>query len=362
MMVKRIGVLTGGGDCPGLNAVLRAVVKTAMGKYNYEVIGFQDGYRGLVMNDFVRFKSGDVSGILDKGGTIIGTSNRDNPFNFRVERDGKFEYKDMSERVVDNLSMHKIDCMVMIGGDGTLTSARDFSRMGVKVIGVPKTIDNDLSATDTTFGFMTAVDTATDALDKLHSTAESHHRVMILEVMGRYAGWIALESGIAGGADVIVIPEIPYDIHKIAKKISDRKIAGKNFSIIVAAEGAKPLDGEVVVSRVLADSPDPIRLGGIGNKIADDLEKLTNVESRVTVLGHLQRGGRPNPFDRVLSTRYGVAAVELINEGKFGMMVGLQGNEIVPVSLEDAVGKLKTVQPDGELIRIAKSVGVVFGD
>jgi ATP-dependent phosphofructokinase / diphosphate-dependent phosphofructokinase len=361
-MVKRIGVLTGGGDCPGLNAVLRAVVKTAIMKYDCEVIGFKDGYRGLVMNDFVKLKSSDVSGILDKGGTIIGTSNRDNPFNFRVERDGKAEYKDMSERVIDNISMHKIDCMVLIGGDGTLTSARDFARKGVNVIGVPKTIDNDLSATDTTFGFMTAVETATEALDKLHSTAESHHRVMILEVMGRYAGWIALESGIAGGADVIIIPEIQYDINKVVQKINARKSEGKHFSIIVVAEGAKPVDGEVVVSKVIKDSPDPIRLGGIGNKLADDLEKLAGLETRVTVLGHLQRGGRPIPFDRILSTRYGVAAIELANQGDFGKMVGLQGNEIIPVSLEDAVGKLKTVPIDGELIRIAKSVGVEFGD
>lgn len=361
-MIKRIGVITGGGDCPGLNTVLRAVVKTAMVKYGIEVIGFKDGYRGLVRNDFVKFKPGDVSGILDKGGTILGTSNRDNPFNFKVERDGKVEYKDMSERVVDNISMHGIDCMVLIGGDGTLTSARDFARMGVNVIGVPKTIDNDLSATQMTFGFMTAVDTATDAIDKLHSTAESHHRVMILEVMGRYAGWIALQSGIAGGADVIIIPEIQYDINKIAQKISERNTAGKNFSIIVVAEGAKPVDGEVVVSKVLKDSPDPIRLGGIGNKIGDELEKLIGVETRVTVLGHLQRGGRPNAFDRVLSTRYGVAAVEFLTKENFGVMVALQGNEIKAVSLEEAVGKLKTVPPDGELVSIAKSVGVGFGD
>ncbi|HEX3030497.1 MAG TPA: ATP-dependent 6-phosphofructokinase, partial [Clostridia bacterium] len=203
-MVKRIGVLTGGGDCPGLNTVLRAVVKTAAGKYNYEVYGFKDGYKGLVLNNYIKFKPGDVSGILDKGGTILGTSNRDNPFKFKVEQDGKVEYKDMSQQVIDNVKTLGIDCMVMIGGDGTLTSARDFARKGLNVIGVPKTIDNDLSATDVTFGFMTAVETATDALDKLHSTAESHHRVMILEVMGRYAGWIALESGIAGGADVII--------------------------------------------------------------------------------------------------------------------------------------------------------------
>lgn len=361
-MIKKIGVITGGGDCPGLNAVLRAVVKTAMVKYGWEVIGFKDGYRGLVMNDYIKFEKGDVSGILDKGGTIIGSSNRDNPFNFRLEKDGKVEFKDMSERVVDNVSMHNIDCMVLIGGDGTLTSARDFSRLGMKVVGVPKTIDNDLSATDTTFGFMTAVDTATDAIDKLHSTAESHHRVMILEVMGRYAGWIALESGIAGGADVILIPEIPYDIVSVIKKLDDRKQAGKNFSIVVVAEGAKSKTGEVVVSKVVKDSPDPIRLGGIGNKIADEIEKATGIETRVTVLGHLQRGGRPVPFDRILSTRYGVAAVELINQEKFGEMVALQGNTITSVSLEEAVGRLKTVQPDGELVRIAKSVGVGFGD
>jgi len=361
-MIKRIGVLTGGGDCPGLNAVLRAVVKTAALKYGYEVIGFKDGYKGLVMNDYVKFKSGDVSGILDKGGTILGTSNRDNPFNFRLERDGGVEYVDMSERVMCTVDLLEIDCMVLIGGDGTLTSARDFARKGMRVVGVPKTIDNDLYATDITFGFMTAVETATEAIDKLHSTAESHHRVMILEVMGRYAGWIALESGIAGGADVIIIPEIPYDIGKVVEKIKYRQAAGKNFSIIVVAEGAKPFDGDIVVSKVVKDSPDPVRLGGIGNRIADDIEKRTGIETRVTVLGHLQRGGRPTPYDRILSTRYGVAAVELINEEKFGLMVSLQGNAVTAVPLEEAVGRLKTVPPDGELVRIAKSVGVGFGD
>jgi len=361
-MVKRIGVLTGGGDCPGLNTVLRAVVKTGMGKHKYEVYGFKDGYKGLVLNNYIKFKPGDVSGILDKGGTILGTSNRDNPFNFRVEVNGVVEYKDMSQQVIDNVNALGIDCMVMIGGDGTLTSARDFARKGLKVIGVPKTIDNDLSATDVTFGFMTAVDTATDAIDKLHTTAESHHRVMILEVMGRYAGWIALESGIAGGADVIIIPEIPYDINKVAEKIKERAKQGKNFSIIVVSEGAKSTTGEIVVSKVLKDSPDPIRLGGIGNRIADEVEKLTGIETRVTVLGHLQRGGRPIPYDRILSTRYGVEAVEMIDRGEFGKMVSLQGDEISGVSLEDAVGKLKTVPLESELIRIAKSVGVGFGN
>ncbi len=361
-MVRKIGVMTGGGDCPGLNAVLRAVVKTAMVKFGYEVIGFRDGYRGLVTNDYVHFKSGDVSGILDKGGTILGSSNRDNPFKFRVESNGKINYVDMSDKVIENVKSHGIDCMILIGGDGTLTSARDFARKGLKVVGVPKTIDNDLSATDTTFGFRTAVDTATEAIDKLHSTAESHHRVMILELMGRYAGWIALESGIAGGADVILIPEIPYDIQKVSNKILERKANGKHFSIVVVAEGAKALNGDMIINKVDETSPDPIKLGGVGNKVAADIEKITGEETRVTVLGHLQRGGRPVPSDRVLSTRYGVKAVELVNEEKFGQMVALQGNAIVDVSLEDAVGKLKTVDPDGELVNIAKSLGVSFGD
>jgi 6-phosphofructokinase 1 len=361
-MIKKIGVMTGGGDCPGLNAVLRAVVKTAMVKFGYEVIGFRDGYRGLVTDDYIQFKSGDVSGILDKGGTILGSSNRDNPFKFRVESNGKVNYVDMSDKVIENVRSHGIDCMILIGGDGTLTSARDFSRKGLNVIGVPKTIDNDLSATDTTFGFTTAVETATEAIDKLHSTAESHHRVMILEVMGRYAGWIALESGIAGGADVILIPEIPYDIKKVANKIMERKANGKHFSIVVVAEGAKAINGDMVVSKVDETCPDPIKLGGVGNKVAAEIERITGEETRVTVLGHLQRGGRPVPSDRVLSTRYGVKAVELASQEKFGQMVALQGNAIVDVPLEDAVGKLKTVDPDGELVSIAKSVGVSFGD
>lgn len=361
-MVRKIGVMTGGGDCPGLNAVLRAVVKTAMHKYGYEVVGFRDGYRGMVLNDYINFKPGDVSGILDKGGTILGSSNRDNPFKFRVEENNTVNHVDMSDKLIENVNSHGIDCMVLIGGDGTLTSARDLSRKGLNVIGVPKTIDNDLSATDTTFGFMTAVDTATDAIDKLHSTAESHHRVMILEVMGRYAGWIALESGIAGGADVILIPEIPYDIKKVADKILERKIEGKHFSIVVVAEGAKALDGKMVINEIDETSPDPIKLGGIGNKVAIEIEKLTGIDTRVTVLGHLQRGGRPNPFDRILSTRFGVKAVDLASEGKFGCMVGLRGVEIKAESIEEAVGKLKTVPADGELVMIAKSVGVCFGD
>lgn len=359
---KKIGIMTGGGDCPGLNAVLRAVVKTVIGKYGYEVIGFKDGYRGFVMNDFVELNTYDVSGILDKGGTILGTSNRDNPFNFLVKKGDKVEFVDMSDKAMENVKSHGLECMVIIGGDGTLTSARDFVRKGMNVIGVPKTIDNDLCATDTTFGFMTAVDTATEALDKLHSTAESHHRIMILEVMGRYGGWIALESGIAGGADVILIPEIPYDINKVCAKILERKKARKGFSIIAVAEGAKSISGEMVVSKILKNSPEPIRLGGVGVKLADEIEKILEMETRVTVLGHLQRGGRPVPSDRVLSTRYGVAAADLVYEKKYGKMVSLQGNKITNVTIEDAVNKIKVINPDGELVRIAKSVGVGFGD
>ncbi|MEN8906554.1 MAG: 6-phosphofructokinase [Clostridiales bacterium] len=361
-MSKTIGILTAGGDCPGLNAVIRAVVKTAKTKYDYKIIGFKDGYRGLVLDNWKELSVNDVSGILDRGGTILGTSNRDNPFKFKADNNGDNEYKDMSQTVIDNLKNHNIEVLVTIGGDGTLTSARDFSRMGLNVIGVPKTIDNDLSGTDLTFGFNTAVGTATEAIDKLHSTAESHHRVMILEVMGRYAGWIALESGIAGGADVILIPEIPYDINRVAEKILERKKKGKSFSLVVVAEGAKPLGGKMVVNKIDNNSPDPIKLGGIGNLLADKLEVLTGLETRVTVLGHLQRGGSPTPFDRMLSTRFGVAAIEKIADKEYGKMICLNGNSIGTVTLEEAVGKLKTVNPNGEYVKIAKSIGLELGD
>lgn len=360
-MSKKIAVLTGGGDCPGLNAVLRAIVKTAVGKYGWEVFGFKDGYRGLVNNDYIHLKRSMVSGLIERGGTILGTSNRDNPFQFKVESNQPVQYVDKSDLAIENLRNLGIDCLITIGGDGTLSSARDFAAKGLNVIGVPKTIDNDLNATDLTFGFMTAVDTATEAIDRLHTTAESHHRVMVLEVMGRYAGWIALQSGVAGGADVILIPEIPYDLQKIVRKINERRSSGKPFSIVVVAEGAKPKNGEQYVAKVIADSPDPVRLGGIGRQIAEQLENLTRLESRYTILGHLQRGGRPIPFDRILATRYGVAAVEFIAAGRYGVMVSLQGATIQGVSLETAVGKLKTVPADDEMIRVARSIGIEFG-
>ena len=362
--VKKIALLTGGGDCPGLNAVIRAVTKTAILNYGMEVIGYKFGYRGLYNNDFVPLTLDSVSGILNRGGTILYSSNKDNLFDYLVEENGVMVKKDVSDVAVENLKKEGVDVLVVIGGDGTLTSARDFARKGVKVIGVPKTIDNDLASTDVTFGFNTAIDVATESLDRLHTTAESHHRIMLCEVMGRGAGWIALESGIAGAVNVILIPEIPYDINKIVEKIKEREAAGKQFSIIVVAEGAKPKDGEVVVSKIVADSPDPIRLGGIGNKLADDLEKLLpGKEVRCTVLGHVQRGGTTSTYDRILSTRYGVAAVELINAGKFGEMVTLKDSKISSDSLENVIGqKSKLVDPNGELVNMAKKVGISFAD
>ena len=338
--IKKIALLTGGGDCPGLNAVIRAVTKTAILNYGIEVIGYKFGYRGLYNNDFVSLNLDSVAGILHRGGTILYSSNKDNLFDYLVEENGVMVKKDVSDVANENLKREGVDVLVVIGGDGTLTSARDFARKGVNVIGVPKTIDNDLSSTDVTFGFNTAIDVATEALDRLHTTAESHHRIMICEVMGRNAGWIALESGIAGSADVILLPEIPYDIKKIEEKVRQREAEGRNFTIIVVAEGAKPKDGDVVVSKIVSDSPDPIRLGGIGNKLADDLEKLIkDHEVRCTVLGHVQRGGNTCTYDRILSTRYGVAAMELIIEGKFGQMVCLKGDTITNDTLENVIGQ-----------------------
>ncbi|MGI6145473.1 MAG: 6-phosphofructokinase [Clostridia bacterium] len=360
-MIKKLGVLTGGGDAPGLNGVIRAVVKTALHNYNLEVVGFQDGFYGLVKNNYQVLTIDKVSGILHKGGTILGTNNRDNPFHFPVMENGKKIYRDLSAEALKNIERLGIDVLVVIGGDGSLSIANDFSKKGLKVIGVPKTIDNDLDATDVTFGFDTAVTTATEALDKLHTTAESHHRIMILEVMGRYGGWIALYSGIAGGADVILIPEIPYDLKKVKQKIEERKAQGKLFSIIVVAEGAKPIGGQMTVAKTIQGSSDPIRLGGVGQLVAEQLTQLTGLEARVTVLGHLQRGGSPTAYDRILSTRFGVKAVEQAVEGPWGTMVALHGQEIVCVQLAQAVQHLKKVDPQGELIKAARATGICFG-
>ncbi|NLL51186.1 MAG: 6-phosphofructokinase [Peptococcaceae bacterium] len=360
-MTKRIGVLTGGGDCPGLNAVIRAVVKSATFK-GIEVIGIRDGFKGAVEQDFVKLGLQQVSGILHRGGTILGTSNRDNPFAYWVEEKGRKIQKDCSDRVLANLAQQGIEDLIVIGGDGSLNIALELMQKGLRVIGVPKTIDNDLMATDFTFGFQSAVDTAQDALDKLHTTAESHHRVMILEVMGRYAGWIALYAGLAGGADVILIPEIPYSIEKVAEAVNLRKEKGKKFSIIVAAEGARPIDGEMVVKTRLEGRTDPVVLGGVGAKVAEDLEGLIGLETRVTVLGHIQRGGSPNAYDRVLATRYGTAAIDAVIAGETGKMVALKGTEIVTVPLAEAVSHLKKIPLHHPVMLTARAVGLRFGD
>ena len=361
--IRRIGVLTGGGDCPGLNAVIRAVVKTAIRRYGLDVVGFANGFKGLIQKEWRLLTEKDVSGILHRGGTILGTTNRDNPFRYPVTSpQGITEYQDVSDQVIENMRDMQVDALVIIGGDGSLSIGNNFFQKGVPVVGVPKTIDNDLSATDYTFGFDTALTTASEALDKLHTTAESHHRVMLLEVMGRYAGWIALHAGMAGGADVILIPEIPFSIEKVCAKVKERRDQGKNFSIIVVAEGAKEEGGDLVVQRIVHDSTDPLRLGGIANQVGAMIEVCAGLETRVTVLGHLQRGGSPTAYDRILSTRYGVKAVELIVNEEFGRMVSLQGNQISSVALEDGVNQLKLVEPQGELVQAAKAVGISFGD
>ncbi|AGA69126.1 6-phosphofructokinase [Desulfitobacterium dichloroeliminans LMG P-21439] len=359
--IKKLAILTGGGDCPGLNAVIRAAVKTACYR-GIEVVGIQDGFRGAVEGDFRTLGFKDVSGILPRGGTILGTTNRDNPFAYSVQVEGTRQIQDRSDEVMDRFKAEGIDALITIGGDGSLSIAQEFAKKGLNVVGVPKTIDNDLMATDLTFGFQTAVATAQDALDRLHTTAESHHRIMILEVMGRYAGWIALYAGVAGGADVILIPEVPYQLESIAKAVKRRADQGKHFSIIVVAEGAKPLGGEMVVERTVPGRTDPIKLGGIGAKLAADLEKLTAIESRVTVLGHLQRGGSPIAVDRVLSTRYGVAAVEAVLDKDYGMMVALQGQDIVRVPIKEAVHQLKKIKSDDPVLLAARSMGIEFGD
>ncbi|MBI4971879.1 MAG: 6-phosphofructokinase [Candidatus Omnitrophica bacterium] len=331
--MERIGILTGGGDCPGLNAVIRAAVRTAL-LADWEVIGFRNGWRGIIENEFEILDSRAVSGILPKGGTILGTS-RTNP------------YKSPKgvEKIKDTFREHNLIGLIAIGGEDTLGAANKLSKEGLPVVGVPKTIDNDLNCTDYTFGFDTALNVAMECIDRLHSTAESHNRVMVVEIMGRHAGWIALEAGLAGGADVILIPEVPVDIDEVCSLIKKRHSRGKTFSIVAVAEGAQLNHQDVKMEEKL-DQFGHVRLGGIGNTLGEMIEKKTGFETRVTVLGHIQRGGSPTAFDRVLGTRFGVKAVELIKAKKFGRMASLQGNKIIDVPLEDAVGVLKTVPKD----------------
>lgn len=359
--VKTIAVLTGGGDAPGLNAVIRAVVRTALGQ-GITVWGIRNGFGGMVQNQMFEMDDRSVAGILPRGGTILGTTNRDNPFHYPVTRDGQIVYEDMSQQALANLRQVGIEALVVIGGDGSLKIASEFYQLGLPVVAVPKTIDNDIPGTERTFGFDTAVGVATEALDRLHTTAESHHRVMVLEVMGRYAGWIALHAGMAGGADCILIPEIPFSIESVINKIKERQQGGRLFSLIVIAEGAYPQGGELSVSRIVEGSHEKIRLGGAGEKLAREIEKLTGIESRCTVLGHVQRGGTPTAYDRILSTRYGVAAAECVLEGAFGNMVALQKNQIIRVPIDDIAGKANNITAMDELLRAGRSIGICFGD
>ncbi len=357
-----IGLLNGGGDCPGLNAVTRAVVRTACYRYGGKVIGIFDGFDGLIWPERNKEMSPyQTRGILPRGGTILGTSSRGDPFRYEVEENGKLVVNDYSQRVMENLKGMGVEALIVVGGEGTLSIAREFYRRGVPLVGVPKTIDNDLSATDVTFGFDTALHTATHAIDKIHTTAESHGRVMVIEVMGREAGWIALEAGISGGVDVILIPEIPFRLENVYAKIEARKAAGHRFSLIVAAEGARVQDDDPVW-RKFQEAPQFVGQMSIGNLVGTLISRHKKYEVRVTVLGHLQRGGSPSPFDRLLSTRLGVAAVDLVAQKQFGRMVCLRGDKVTSCTLDEAVGRLKTVPPECDLVRAARAIGISFGD
>lgn len=358
----RIAIMTGGGDCPGINAVIRAVGKKAILKYEMEVIGFKDGYEGVINRDYQYLSFSDVSGILTLGGTILGTSNIANPYRYPFERGSKTEFGDVSQKVKADLAELAMDCLVCIGGDGTLRIAQRLAEDGVPIVGIPKTIDNDLRGTDITFGFNSAVTVAAEAIDKLHTTAQSHHRAMIIEVMGRNAGWIALHAGVASGGDVILIPEIPYDTNKVAEKVRERNRRGMRYTIIVVAEGARPAGGKVVVRRVVKESTDPVRLGGIGFALGTEIERLTGIETRTVMLGHLQRSGIPTPFDRVLATRLGCEAVEMVARRQFGHMVGVKGNALTRVPLEEVAKGQRLIKPGDPLINVARSVGTTFGD
>ncbi|PIS46855.1 MAG: 6-phosphofructokinase [Elusimicrobia bacterium CG08_land_8_20_14_0_20_51_18] len=356
-----IGILTGGGDCPGLNAVIRAFTKFAL-KRGHRVLGFRDGFKGLVENNFMRLTDREVSGIIIRGGTILGTSNIANPFSYMLPPFSPEKPADMSGEVRRIFRKNGLDCLVAIGGDGTQNMAYGLFQMGLPVIGVPKTIDNDLSKTDYTFGYDTALQIVTEAIDRLHTTAESHERAMVIETMGRYAGWIALRSAIAGGGDLVLIPEIEYRDADIVDYVKARRKKGKNFSIIVVAEGARRKGGEFTVSKKVASSTDPLRLGGISYKIADFVEKNVGMEARVVVLGHLQRGGVPTHFDRWLATGFGVKAMDLIEEKKFGYMAALHGQTFTGVSIKSAVGRLKRVDPGSFDVKMALKVGMSFGN
>ncbi len=381
-MIKRVGILANGGDVSGFNAVIRAIVKTAE-NHDIECYGIVDGYNGLLKKDFERLTTdihGEALGILPTGGSIIGSSTNSNLFNYKVvNEDGSVEYKDMSDQAIQNIKEFGFDCIFTLGGDGTQKSARDFSTKGVNIIGVPKTIDNDVACTEITFGFNTAVSVAMEAIDRLHTTGATHHRIMVLEVMGRYAGWIALEAAIAGGADVALIPEIPYDIESAARKIKNRINRGKKFAIVVVAEGAKPKGGEMTIenTRDNGSGVDNTKLGGIGPIVAKQLQDLTGLEARNTTLGYVQRGGTPTAYDRILSTEYGVKAMQLALEGKFGTLAVVKNGKMDSVSLEEVVGNnkeigavsgntaesnIRKIKMDDDIVITARNIGINLGD
>lgn len=358
--IKRIGILTGGGDCPGLNAVIRGVTKPALDN-GLEVFGILDGFEGLVEGKVQQLFNKDVSGILSLGGTILGSSNKGDPFHWPEEVNGNIKITNRSKVAIENYTNWNLDAVIAIGGDGTMHIANQLSKMGVNVVGVPKTIDNDINSTDLTFGHDSAVYVVSEALDRLHTTASSHHRIMVIEVMGRYAGWIALNGGIAGGADVILIPEIPFEWSAVYNKVLERNRMGKRFSLVCVAEGAKAKDGKLIVKETDKKRTDPIRLGGIGEYVAKKINENTGLETRYTVLGHLQRGGSPTPFDRILSTKFGTHAIQLAMQGLFGHMVALKGNEIKKITIEEAISKQKLVKRNDQGVFAACSVGVSFG-
>lgn len=361
-MTKRIGILTGGGDAPGLNAVIRAVVLAAKEKYGWEVFGIKQGFDGLLAGTVpIALTEDSVRNLLSRGGTILGAVNKGNPFLKQVKDSaGEYQQMDMALEGVHKIDALGLDALIVAGGDGTMAIAHSLVQHGAKIVGVPKTIDNDLAQTDLTFGFDTAVATATEALDKLQTTAESHHRIMVMEVMGRNAGWIALVSGVAGGADAILIPEIPFDMNKVIQKIEKIRSQGRLYSLIVVAEGAAPISGEQEFY-IRGNPMMQGRLGGIGYLVGNRLAEEENVDVRVTVLGHVQRGGQPTPRDRWLATRFGALAVELVAQEKWGYMLGLNGNLMSPVLMELAVAQ-NLVEVNGQMMQVARSIGISFGD
>jgi ATP-dependent phosphofructokinase / diphosphate-dependent phosphofructokinase len=361
MRLNRIGILTGGGDCPGLNAVIRSIAKPAMAHFNSTVIGINDGYEGLVEGRHRELTPRDVLGIINQGGTILGTSNKGDPFHFPMGERSNMRIVDASDQVIDTYRNLGLDVLVTIGGDGTQIIANKLSGMGLNVIGVPKTIDNDLDSTDITFGHDSARAVATEAIDRLQTTASAHHRVMVIETMGRYAGWLALGAGVAGGADIILIPEIPFSWDAVFEAVLKRS-KGAKFSIVCVAEGAKPKGGDISVKEIDKKRTDPVRLGGIGETVAKRIEDETGLETRVTVLGHVQRGGSPTAFDRLLATRFGAVALQAASKGEFGVMTSLQRNDVTTVPLKDAVGRQRLVPTDSQLVFAARAVGTCLGD